>query len=277
MELSTHTAKGVDKVKRYGWTMKDKPGTLTMLHKDTLQVHPAYQRELVEQKVKQITAEWSWIACGALIVGKRGGEYWVIDGQHRAMGAKRRSDIEQLPCLVFETEGVKQEAQGFLDVNTGRKPITSTGRHKAMVAAGNDTASFIQAQIDALGLQVKGTSGRAGNLKCIGWCMKRASEDRERFTRVLTLVAEMANKDGIFVPERVLEGVWILDSKCGDGLADKRLVQRLKDKGAQALLDAAGRAAAFYNGGGGKIWAQGMLAELNKGLQRKFTLEAVEA
>lgn len=107
--------------------------------------------------------------------------------------------------------------------------------------------------------------------------MKRASEDRERFTRVLTLVAEMANKDGIFVPERVLEGVWILDTKCGDGLADKRLVQRLKDKGAQALLDAAGRAASFYNGGGGKIWAQGMLAELNKGLQRKFTLEAVGA
>lgn len=54
--------------------MKDKPGTLTMLHKDVLQVHPAYQRELVEQKVKQITAEWSWIACGALIVGKRGGD-----------------------------------------------------------------------------------------------------------------------------------------------------------------------------------------------------------
>lgn len=53
---------------------------------------------------------------------------------------------------MFETEGVKQEAQGFLDVNTGRKPITSTGRHKAMVAAGNDTASFVQSQIDALGL-----------------------------------------------------------------------------------------------------------------------------
>ena len=32
-------------------------------------------------------------------------------------------------------------------------------------------------------------------------------------------------------------------------------------------------AAAFYNGGGGKIWAQGMLAELNKGLQRKAVKE----
>lgn len=277
MELSTHTAKGVDKVKRYGWTMNDKPGTMTMLHKDLLQVHPDYQRDLIEHKVKQITADWSWIACGALIVGKRGGVYWVIDGQHRAMAAKRRSDIEQIPCLVFDTESVKQEAQGFLDSNTNRKPVSSMGRHKGMVAAGNDTASFVQLQIDALGLQVKGTSGRAGDLKCIGWCMKRASEDRERFKRVLSLVTEMSNKDGIFVPERVLEGVWILDTKCGEGLADKRLVQRLKDKGAKALLGAAGRAAALYNGGGGKVWAQGMLSELNKGLQRKFTLGDFEA
>lgn len=281
MDLSTHTVKGVvkgiDKVARYGWTIKDAPGTLTMLHKDVLQVHPAYQRDLIEQKVRQITAEWSWIACGTLIIGKRGGEYWVIDGQHRAMGAKRRSDIQQLPCLVFETESVKQEAQGFLDVNTGRKPITSTGRHKAMVAAGNDTAAFVQSQLDQLGITIRSKAERAGDIKCIGWCMKRASEDRDRFTRVLRLVADMSNNDGIFIAERVLEGVWILDSKCGDGLSDKRLVQRLKDKGAKVLLDAAGRAAAFYSAGGGKVWAEGMLNELNKGLHRKFTFIPSEA
>ena len=49
--------------------------------------------------------------------------------------------------------------------------------------------------------------------------------------------------------------------------------------GARALLDAANRASAYYASGGSKIWAQGMLGELNKGLQerRRFTMDGMEA
>lgn len=276
MEISSHTAKGVNKTTRYNWTTKDAPGVMMTIEKDLLQIHPAYQRDLIEQKVKEITGEWSWIACGALIVARRGGEYWVIDGQHRAMAAKRRSDISELPCLVFETESVKQEAQGFLDVNTSRKPITSTGKHKALVAAGDETAIFVQETIEKLGLQVTRGHGGAGFIRCIGWCMNRAEEDRDRFTRVLSLITEMSAKDGICVPDKVLEGAWFLDKNCGNGLNDKRLAQRLTDKGAKLMLEAAVRAAAFYSAGGGKVWAQGMLNELNKGLQNKFTLKSGE-
>lgn len=272
-QATTH--QGMDKIKRYGWTMKDRPGILTMLHKDALLVDPTYQRELNDAKAKQIAAAWSWIACGAIIVGKRGNVHWVIDGQHRVFGAKRRSDVEYLPCLVFETEDVQQEAKGFLDVNTGRKPITTVGRHKAMVASGDSVASFVQAKIEELGLRI--SKGKQPNgIQCLGWCMKRASENRERFVRVITLVAEMSVKEGLCLSERVLEGVWHLDDKCGNGLADKRLSQRLKDKGAQAMLDAANRAAAFYASGGGKVWAEGMLAELNKGLRDKFLMESAK-
>lgn len=39
----------------------------------------------------------------------------------------------------------------------------------------------------------------------------------------------------------------------------------------------ANRAAAYYASGGGKVWAQGMLAELNKGLHKKLTMEGMEA
>lgn len=99
MEISTHTAKGVDKVKRYGWTMKDKPGTLTMLQKDVLQIHPAYQRELVGQKVRnKCSGMVCGFACGVLIVGKRDGKYWVIDGQHRAMAANDAATLRNCPA-----------------------------------------------------------------------------------------------------------------------------------------------------------------------------------
>lgn len=45
MKLTTHTPNGVDKKSRYGWVTKDEPGELKMLHKDAIQIHPAYQRK----------------------------------------------------------------------------------------------------------------------------------------------------------------------------------------------------------------------------------------
>lgn len=141
MELTATTHVGGDKIKRYGWTVQDEPGEMRLLHKDVLQIRPAYQRDLVAQKVSEISAAWSWVALGAL------------------------------------------------------------------------------------------------------------------------------------------DGLWILNSRCGDGLADPRLVKRLREKGGRALQDAANKASAYYASGGAKIWAQGMLAEMNKGLQerRRFTMDGVEA
>lgn len=279
MELSDTTPVGHDKVKRYGWTVQDEPGEMRLLHKDKLQIHPAYQRDLVAQKVSEISAAWSWIAMGALVVGERGGEFWVIDGQHRAAAAKRRSDITHLPCVVFKTVDVKQEARGFLTIQTMRKPVTAVAKQKAMVTAGDDVATFVQNTVESLNLQIKQHATSVGSLKCVGWCLKRAAENRQTFVTVLSLGACLFEQDNMPIGERVLEGLWVLNGKCGDGLADQRLVNRLRQKGGRALQDAANRAAAYYSSGGGKVWAQGMLAELNKGMQerRRFTMDSVEA
>lgn len=277
MEITTHTHLGVEKTKRYGWVTKDEPGELLMLHKDALQIHPGYQRDVVVQKVTEITAAWSWLGCGALIVGRRGGEYWIVDGQHRALAAKRRSDITHLPCVVFETIDVKQEARGFLDANTGRKPVSAIAKQKALVAAGDEVAGFVQKTLQNMRITIKTTANKARELKCIAWCMRRAAENREAFCVVMAMAAELCDADNMAIPERVLEGLWIINSKCEKGLEDKRLVKRLREKGGRSLLDAANRASAYYASGGGKIWAQGILAELNKGLQNKFTMDGKDA
>jgi hypothetical protein len=94
---------GTDKVARYGWTVTDEPGVLRMLHKDHLLVPAEYQRDANEDKVRKIASEWSWLSFGAVIVGHRGGKYYTIDGQHRVLAAKRRSDVGEVPCVVFKT------------------------------------------------------------------------------------------------------------------------------------------------------------------------------
>lgn len=149
MELTTHTAKGVDKVTRYGWTVKDQPGDLRMVHKDLLVVDISYQREVTASKVTAITAAWSYLSCGALIIAERNGTLYVIDGGHRLAAAKRRSDITHLPCVVFQTASAEAEARGFLSVNTGRKPVNAMVKHKALLVAG-DEAALVEPQAEAI-------------------------------------------------------------------------------------------------------------------------------
>lgn len=277
MDMAEITPYGVDKVARYGWVMKNEPGEQKMLHKSVLRINQEYQRDVVPNKVREIAAAWSWISFGAIVVAERDGEFWVIDGQHRILAAKRRSDISALPCVVFKTFDVKEEAQGFLDLNTGRKPVTAVAKYKAMVAAGDSDAIYVQQQLESLGLEVKPTANTPGQIKCIAWCLKRAAENKDAFRQVLSVAADLSAQDNMSVSERVLDGLWILNQRCGDGLFDKRLLKRLREKGARLLLDGANRAAAYYASGGAKIWAQGMLAELNKGLQKKFVMDGADA
>lgn len=270
------TPKGVDKVSRYGWTTKDTPGKQMMLSKKQLKVNSDYQREVVTNKVKEMSSAWSWVACGSLTVALRDEDYWVIDGQHRLLAALRRSDIQSLPCLVFETEDVQDEAKGFLDANTGRKPVAAVEKHKAMVTAGDQTAVFVQEELKRLNLEVNLNARGAGQIRCIAWCYKRAKENRTAFQDVLELGAEICEQDGIPIPERVLDGLWVLNLKLKDGLKDKRLLRRVREKGAVTLLQAANKAAAYYASGGAGVWAKGMLAEMNKGLKHKFALKGAE-
>ena len=242
-----------------------------MLPKNALRIDPTYQRDVAVDKVSAITAAWSWVSLGAIVVGERQGQYWVIDGQHRVLASMRRSDITHLPCVVFQTADVKEEAKGFLNLNTGRKPVTAIGKQKALVAAGDEVAVFVHAQLEMIGLTVVQSPKAARQIKAVAWCMKRAAENKESFQVVLRLAVELSDKDSAHVAEKLLEALWFINQRIG--LSDKRLVARMKEKGASELIAGANRAAAYYTSGGGKVWAEGMLAEINKGLRIKFTMD----
>lgn len=268
--MMSETVKGVDKVKRYGWVTKDEPGALKTLHKDVLQIHPAYQRDVIPAKVKEITANWSWVGAGAIVVGERGGEFWVIDGQHRVLAAKRRSDITHLPCVVFQTEGVRQEAIAFLDLNTGRKPVSSIGKFKAMIAAGDEAACTVHKTLEALGVTPKATANKGKELKSVAWAVTRAKEDPEKFALVMRIAADLSHD--IPISSRLLDGLWYIDARMDGGIDNKRFIDRLQSIGARKLIDAAHKAAAYFVHGGAKVWAAGMMDEINKGLRNKFSL-----
>ncbi|NQW80605.1 MAG: hypothetical protein HQ445_05460 [Polaromonas sp.] len=260
---------GVDKIKIFNWKVSGVQGTFRHLHKKLLKINAVYQRDALTSKVCDIARDWSWVGCGAIVVTYRDGTFWVVDGQHRVLAAQSRSDIAELPCLVFELSDIPGEAKAFLDLNTGRKAVTAIVKQKAQVVAGDETAIFVQQEIDRLGLRVSTTTS-PNSIKAVAWCTKRAREDRDSFSLVLGLAAELSRKDSAPVRERLLDGLLFIHNRVDGGILDKRLNKRLKEKGADALFAAANKASAFYGNGGAKVWGEGIVAELNRGLVHKF-------
>lgn len=264
------------KVDRYRWIMKDTPGTQMAINKMELRVNPEYQRHLVIDKVVKMAASWSWIACNVITVGMREGVCWVVDGQHRVAAAMRRSDITELPCIVFELEAVQDEARGFLNINDLRKSMTSVDRLRASAVAGDEAAKQFEALCTRLGLTLARNGNSPGTIKAAGWGMKRMAEDPVATTIVMELAAELCAADNLPVRDRLLGGLWHIHKHCTVNLTDARLRKRIKDRGGKLLYDETVKASAFYARGGDRIWAIGMMNAINKGLQVRFTMRGDE-
>ena len=71
MKLSFRCRTAITKVEKFGWTVKDKLGLFRMVNKHEINIHPAYQRHMVNSKVLEIAKAWSWLACGVIIIGER--------------------------------------------------------------------------------------------------------------------------------------------------------------------------------------------------------------
>lgn len=267
------TATGTTKVKQYRWELKDKPGELVWLNKDELLVDHSYQRKAKHTRVLNIAQKWSWLACGVVVVAKRRDDqrFYVVDGQHRVLAALKRSDIERMPCLVFETDSAKEEAAGFYDANTGRRLPTSLEKWKAQLMRGDATVTYVDALITQAGRVASSTTG-PGDVRCLTALLRAADADREMLGRVWPLVVEVCQ--GQALHERVFEGLMWLESQLPEGqsLNDKRWRERVMRVGFAGLLDAAQRAATFYARGGAKVWGMGMREALNKGCRIHLAL-----
>lgn len=88
----------------YSWGVRDMSTKHEWIVKGALRIDTKYQRPARDSKVRAIASDWSWPACGEIVVVDQGGDYHVIDGAHRVLAANRRDDIETLPCTVLEGE-----------------------------------------------------------------------------------------------------------------------------------------------------------------------------
>jgi hypothetical protein len=263
----------VSKVDRYGWKLKDSPGEILYIHKSKLQINDDYQRDLSHNKVLFMSRNWSWLACGALIIAERDGEYWVIDGQHRWAAAVKRADILHMPCIVFKVDSIKTEAKGFLDANTGRKPVTAIGKYKAMIVIGDEGARLVNDALAKYGIKIVKSPKKALETKSINVLINMAKRNLDTLCVVVDMASKLSIAENVGISEVVWGGLEYLHENATKSLSDKIMEERLRRVGIIRLVQGAKRAAAYFIKGGPRVWAEGMLTELNKGCRSRIELK----
>ena len=264
------TPQGVDKLDRYGWKLQDKPGKLMQINKSEICFDESYQRSKNRAKIFSIARDWSWMAMGVITIASRDGIFYAVDGMHRVSAAMLRSDIFDLPCIVFETEEVVDEAKGFVQANTLRKAVSTADKHRALVLAQDPDAMFVQRLLDNSPFIFAYSSSTPNAVKCFGVLTKLAKVKPSPLTRAWTLVCDIC--EGRFLNERILEGIVFLAERADQDITVGKWRKRILDVGFDGLKGGAESASAYYARGGARVWADGMLTAINKGMRNRLEI-----
>lgn len=272
-------ASGGTKRSIYGWKAVSDRGEFMWLDKRLLNIDHNYQREQISKsRIYEIARNWSWQAFGVILVFLResNGRHYVYDGQHRVLASLKRDDVQELPCFVFVGESVAQEASGYVAANTVRGPMQALEKFKARVVAEDPNALSIKACLEEWGYQLDVSEGQ-GKVACIN-CMEAIYvKDVGMFRRVLATLARLA--EGGTFRNRIFSGLAYVDEhmrrhRIGD-IGRRDVQEKLSLLGLRALEEAGRRYSNLAGGkGGAKVWAAGIVVEINKG-RRTNRLPAV--
>lgn len=144
---------------------KGMPPSIEMRHPGELQIDDSYQRSIdtgpSRSLINKIANEWDWRMCMPLVVSRRDDGLYVIDGQHRQAAARKRGDIQYLPCCIARYESVAEEAAMFVAINRARRAMNRLDDFHAAQAGADPDAVAIAALIEGVGFTVSRRTGAA--------------------------------------------------------------------------------------------------------------------
>lgn len=245
---------------------------LEMIDKHELELCTAYQRDVVnEHRVDQIANALDLRAFGSLLVAKRDGKYWVVDGQHRRLAALKRDDITRLSCVVFDSRSIADEANLFALLNMSRVAVSATDKFRALVAGDDPVAVALHESLAAIGVHVAKNANSANQLASIAYVYGMAKRNFERTEAILCTVQTLCDEQPMHGD--IIKALDYLDSRIEGGVTQDRLLARLRRIGVGRLMDTI-RKARSTRGGREQI-ALRVLGEINSGLAepKRFLLK----
>ena len=267
---------GIDKVQRYNWAALKQPGEFAMIAKEELNVDHSYQRDAINEiRINEMASNWDWVMCGALSVSEREGKWYVMDGQHRKLAADKRSDIHDLPCMVFPLESRQREAGAFVGLNSQKTAVGGVDRFKAMIVAGDKTAIGLESVLKSTGHKAA-KSGSSKNVSCVMCLWKLFRRDEVTFKSLWPLLADMNPANPVV--DVLVRGVWGAEMKAKEkelSLTEQPYRSALLQVGGAVLSAEIRREVGIVGKGGERIETAAILKWINRQrLGSKYKLSA---
>jgi hypothetical protein len=172
---------------------------------------------------------------------------------------------------------VREEAAGFL-AQTTSKPMTVIERFKALLMIENEQALLVDSLLKKDGVTLRGGIKPGDKaIGCAGELLHWAKNDPDTLRKIWPLMIQVIEHGGM-VTDRLLRGFVYLEQRIeNDSLTERRWRKRLAAVRPGDLLDGIAKANALEGGNQARSCANGVLAVLNRGLQRRLLVPGVNS
>jgi hypothetical protein len=269
----------IKKRHRYDWAGESKPGIFMEIDKYDLNLDGSYQRKQHSvEKVREIARRFDWKLFGALsVVMRKDGSFWVFDGGHRTRASFYRDDINELPCMVFESSKKEEderveEAKKFLGANLLVNNVSAVEKHRAGITAKDDIDIVVNRILCEHGYRPSGSGYSAQyQFRGIGTLKQMVKEDANLAAEIFKVCADIA-KGGGEIPVNCLRGLYVLvlHMKDKENILSDKYIGKLKDIGMAGIEDAIRNEKYLAGKGGATVEAKAIIGLLNKGERRKL-------
>ncbi len=200
---------------------------LTWVRLGDLHVSTRAQREFKEQHAAAIAAKFDLEALGFPVVSKRGGGYWVVDGQHRVAALRMVgfADSDRIQVECYEDLSEAEEAELFL-ARDERKKVGTLDRFRIGVVAGRDEDKDIDKIVQDLGFRVEHAK-REGSIGAVQALRFAYQLDPEVLRRSVRLLGTAFDGDPHAFTQELIKGSALVCQRYNGSLNDDKAVAKL--------------------------------------------------
>lgn len=255
----------MDKVERYDWAEPGNRGEWSDIALAELRIDRSYQRgEVSEDNTLAIARGLNWKAFGSLVVmRRRGGNLYVVDGGQRLNAIRRRGDIKTAPCRVFPSSGPAEEALAFLMLNSWRKNVSAFIKFRAACKAGREPERTINKFVVGINRTITGEGKDPRGISFARHLVDYWKLDAEDSQKSLRIQASIIGNEPMH--SSLHKGIWWLLHVGKVNVQEH--VDSLRRKGGLAGLLRAIKTVCIETGqsASAKICGMGVLRQINQG------------
>lgn len=190
-----------------------------------MRVNPLAQRELNQSRVDHLAANLDLEQIGTPTVNERGGEFFIIDGQHRIEALIQIGWEDQaIQCWTYAGLSEQEEAEKFLKLNDVLT-VNSMAKFRAGVHAGREVPCDIDRIVRAQDLcvsadKIEGAIGAVGTLERV-----YHRDGPRAMATALRIIRDAFGTAGL--EAAVIDGIALLCGRYGEAVDEDKAIRQL--------------------------------------------------